>query len=81
MQTYQQSLKYLLEQKVGTPLQQKWITKLLGFDLSVEYNQGKDNRVADTLSRKVGSKEGELAPSRFQQLLGWTLSRLPMEMI
>jgi hypothetical protein len=26
----QQSLKFLIEQKAGTPFQQKWITKLLG---------------------------------------------------
>jgi len=45
------ALKHLLEQKVGTPFQQKWITKLLGFDFSVEYRSGKGNKVADALSR------------------------------
>jgi hypothetical protein len=45
------ALKHLLEQKVGTPFQQKWITKLLGFDFSVEYYSGKGNKVADALSR------------------------------
>jgi hypothetical protein len=31
IKTDQQSLKHLLEQRVGTPMQQKWITKLLGY--------------------------------------------------
>lgn len=31
VKTDQQSLEHLLEQKVGTPLQQKLITKLLGY--------------------------------------------------
>lgn len=50
----QQSLKYLLEQKVGTPFQQKWITKLLGYGFKVEYKKGVDNKVADALSRREG---------------------------
>ena len=32
-----QSLKLFLEQRVGTPTQQKWITKLLRYSFLVEY--------------------------------------------
>ena len=53
VKTDQQSLKYLLEQKIGTLAQQKWFAKLLGYNFVVEYKKGKDNLVADTLSRKV----------------------------
>ena len=31
IKTDQQSLKYLLHQRIGTPLQQKWLSKLLGY--------------------------------------------------
>jgi hypothetical protein len=52
VKTDQQSLKILLQQKVGTPFQQKWISKLLGYDFVVEYKKGVENRVANALSRK-----------------------------
>lgn len=51
VRTDQQVLKYLLEQRVGTPSQQKWISKLLGYDFTIEYKSGKNNAVADALSR------------------------------
>lgn len=44
--------KHLLEQKIETPFQEKWLTKLLGYDFQAKYKKGKDNKVADALSRK-----------------------------
>jgi hypothetical protein len=37
IRTDNQSLKFLLEQKDGTSTQQKWLTKLLGYDFMIEY--------------------------------------------
>ncbi|WOG95777.1 hypothetical protein DCAR_0415105 [Daucus carota subsp. sativus] len=51
IRTDQQSLKFILEQKLATPFQQKWLSKLAGFDYSIEYKCGADNKVADALSR------------------------------
>ena len=52
IKTAQQSLKHLLEQRIGTPMQQKWISKLLGYQFMVEFKRGKENKMADALSRK-----------------------------
>ena len=46
------SLKYLREQKITNALQQKWLYKLMGYDFTIEYKQGRANLVADALSRK-----------------------------
>ena len=48
----------MLEQKIGTPFQQKWVTKLLGYDFIVEYRCGKENRAVDALSRKMVDDTG-----------------------
>ncbi|GKD24681.1 retrotransposable element Tf2, partial [Tanacetum coccineum] len=44
-------LKYLLNQRLTTPFQTKWLPKLLGFDYEISYNKGTKNIVADALSR------------------------------
>ena len=47
------SLKYFLDGRAHTPFQQKWVTKLLGFDYEIQYKKGCDNQVADALSRVI----------------------------
>lgn len=52
---------------MGTVAQQKWITKLIGYDFIMEYKNGKENKVADALSRQHESNniEGSLAVITF----------------
>lgn len=56
VKTDHQSLKYLLEHKIGTSMQHKWVSKLLGYDMLVEYKKGQDNKEANALSRKLDSE-------------------------
>jgi len=51
IKTDQKSLKHLLEQRISTPFQQFWLSKLMGFDYIIQYKSGTDNVVADALSR------------------------------
>jgi hypothetical protein len=54
-----QSLKYFLEQCISSQEQQKWVTKLFGYDYEIIYKKGKDNVVVDALSWKY-EDEGSL---------------------
>jgi hypothetical protein len=45
------SLKFLLDQRLSMVPQHQWISKLFGFDFTVEYHPGRLNTVADALSR------------------------------
>jgi hypothetical protein len=54
-----QSLKYFLEQHISSLEQQKWVTKLFGYDYEIIYNKGKENVVVDALSYKY-EDEGSL---------------------
>ncbi|GJW99634.1 retrotransposon-related protein [Tanacetum coccineum] len=51
------SLKYLLDQRITTPAQMKWLPKLMGFDYEIVYKKGAENVVADALSRVQGQTE------------------------
>jgi hypothetical protein len=59
IKTDHQSLKYFLEQRISSQEQQKWVTKLFGYDYEIIYKKGKENVVADALSRKY-EDEGSL---------------------
>ena len=52
------SLKYLLDQRITTPAQMKWLPKLMGFDYEARYKKGAENAAADALSRV--KNEGQL---------------------
>jgi hypothetical protein len=55
--TDQKSLRGLLSQTIQTPAQHKWLTKLLGFDYEIFYTPGRENVVADALSRMDTASE------------------------
>lgn len=44
-------LKYLLDQRLPTIPRHHWVSKLLGYDFSIEFHPGKLNIVADALFR------------------------------
>lgn len=44
-------LKCILEQKIATPAQHKWLSKFLGYNHKIVYKKGSKNSVADALSR------------------------------
>ncbi|KAK2630847.1 hypothetical protein QOZ80_UnG0722590 [Eleusine coracana subsp. coracana] len=52
------SLKYILDQCLPTILQHTWVSKLFGYDFTVEYKPGKENTMADALSRHNSDDSG-----------------------
>jgi len=51
--TNQKSLKFLLDQRLGGESQQKWVSKLIGYDFDIKYWAERENQVVDALSRKI----------------------------
>uniref|UniRef100_A0A453EUM5 Integrase catalytic domain-containing protein n=1 Tax=Aegilops tauschii subsp. strangulata TaxID=200361 RepID=A0A453EUM5_AEGTS len=51
IRTDQESLKYIQEQKITEGIQHKLLLKLLGYNFTIEYKKGKENKAADALSR------------------------------
>jgi hypothetical protein len=72
--TDQQSLRGLISQTIQTPAQQKWLSKLLGYDYEILYTPGRSNVVADALSRKTEAPQAlftaitSCQPNLLQQL-------------
>lgn len=45
-------MKYLLEQRITTQVQHKWLLKLLEYNYTLKYCPGSSNTVLDALSRQ-----------------------------
>ena len=52
VKTDHDSVKYSLKQKLSLEEQQKWVIKMLRYNFEIIYKKGKQNVVADALSRK-----------------------------
>ncbi|GJZ42401.1 ty3-gypsy retrotransposon protein [Tanacetum coccineum] len=59
--TNHKSIKELMQLVILTPLQQKYVRKLMGFDFSIEYKPGVANQSADALSRMFEDDEQVMA--------------------
>lgn len=57
IKTDHKSIKYILEQRVSSIEQQRWVSKLMGYDYEIIYKKGVENVVADALSRLPGQAE------------------------
>ena len=57
----QMSLKYLWEQKEIPSQYAKWLVKLMGFQFTVEYREGRTNKVANALSRMIPESKENVA--------------------
>ena len=66
IKTDHKRLKQLLEQKITTPFQHFWLSKLMDFDYIIQYKSGVENIVADTLSRVFSASLFLLAISHMQ---------------
>ena len=51
IRTDHQPLKYMLDHKQIVPNQYAWLPKLMAYDFEIQYKQGKENIVANALSR------------------------------
>ena len=54
IRTDQESLKYIQDQKITEGIQHKLLFKLLGYNFTIEYKKGKENKLVDALSTKMG---------------------------
>lgn len=63
--TDQQPLRALTNQVIQTPEQQRWLSKLIGYDFDIIYRPGKLNSAADALSRVPDLQSLTMAVTEF----------------
>ncbi|KAF7842447.1 Retrovirus-related Pol polyprotein from transposon 17.6 [Senna tora] len=72
IKTNQKALKYLLEQRIIDPDQQKWASKLMGYSFEIQYKLGTENKAADALSRRGETVElNAFSVWKFDELDSW----------
>ena len=59
----------ILNKKDHSALEQRWIGRLAPFELTFKYRAGKQNIVADALSRKQGNTEVENSNNMYEDNL------------
>jgi hypothetical protein len=53
LRTYHNGLKYLFDQPTLNARQRRWLEFLSEYDFDIKHIKGKENKVFDTLSRRV----------------------------
>ncbi|KZV56866.1 peroxidase 64 [Dorcoceras hygrometricum] len=66
--TNHKSLKELLHQRITTPDQQPWLSKLLGYEFQIKYKAGTLNGAADALSRCVETAMNSISIPQWQDM-------------
>ena len=64
------SLKYIFTQRNLNMRQRKWMEFLENYDFTLNYHPGKENVVADALSRKSRGSLASIASREWRMLLG-----------
>ena len=66
--SYHKSLKYIFTQRDLNMRQRKWMEYLEDYEFTLNYHLGKENVVADALSRKSRRVSTNVAPREWQML-------------
>lgn len=69
IKTNHHNVKYFLEQRILSPIQQKWVIEMLVYDYEIIYKKGKKNVVSSALSTKY--EEEVSLFSLFFTLVNW----------
>jgi hypothetical protein len=80
---YHNSLKYFLDQKDLNERQHKWVSKIHAYDFDIEFFKGKNNVVADALSRRpsVYSMTDILVDWKAHLLVGYSKNKFSCEVM
>lgn len=72
----QTSRRFLADQRLMGEEQQRWISKLIGFDFEIKYKPGIENKAVDALSGKL--QFSALLLSNFMSGMTWQRKLLRM---